>query len=54
VHADDVISYRATVTATRPLASRPGWGLLTFLAEGHAPGGQLVMSFEGKVLVQGR
>ena len=54
VHAGDVIAYRSTVTAKRPLTSRSGWGLVTFLAEGHNGGGHLVMSFEGRVLVQSR
>lgn len=54
VHAGDVISYRSTITAKRPLSSRPGWGMVTFLAEGHTPAGELVMSFEGRVLVQAR
>lgn len=52
VHAGDVIAYRSTVTAKRPLASRPGWGMVTFVAEGHNAEGELVMSFEGRVLVQ--
>lgn len=51
VHAGDTIAYRSTVTAMRELASRPGWGLVTFLAEGHNPAGELVMAFEGRVLV---
>lgn len=51
VHAGDVISYRTTVIAKRELASRPGWGIVTFLAEGHNPAGEEVMRFEGKVLV---
>lgn len=54
VHAGDVISYRSTVTAKRLLASRPGWGMVTFLAEGHNTAGELVMSFEGRVLVQSK
>lgn len=54
VHAADVIAYRLTVTARRALASRPGWGMVTFLAEGHNPSGALVMGFEGRVLVQSR
>lgn len=54
VHAGDVVSYRSTVVATRELASRKGWGMVTFLSEGHNPAGELVMSFEGRVLVQAR
>ncbi len=54
VHAGDEISYRSTVTAKRLLASRPGWGMVTFFAEGHNTAGELVMSFEGRVLVQSK
>lgn len=54
VHAGEVISYRSTLTAKRLLASRPGWGMVTFLAEGHNAAGVLVMSFEGRVLVQAK
>jgi acyl dehydratase len=52
VHAGDKIAYRSTVTAKRELASRPGWGMVTFLAEGHNPAGEEVMRFEGRVLVE--
>ncbi len=51
VHAGDEVTYRVTIVAKRELASKPGWGLLTFLAEGHNPAGEEVMQFEGKVLV---
>lgn len=54
VYPGDSIAYRSTITATRPLASRPGWGMVSFLAEGHNPAGELVMRFDGKVLVQAR
>lgn len=54
VHAGDVIAYRSTITAKRPLSSRPGWGMVTFLAEGHNVAGLLVVSFEGRVLVQAK
>lgn len=54
VHAGDGIVYRSTIIATRALTSRPGWGMVTFRAEGHNPAGALVMSFEGRVLVQAR
>ncbi len=52
VHAGEAITYQATVIAKRSLASRPGWGMVTFLSEGHNAKGEPVMSFEGKVLVQ--
>lgn len=54
VHPGEDIAYRSTVLAARPLASRPGWGMVTFLSEGHNAAGELVMSFEGRVLVQAR
>ncbi|NMD09493.1 MAG: dehydratase [Phyllobacteriaceae bacterium] len=54
VHAGEAISYHTRVVAARLLNSRPGWGMVTFLNEGHNPKGDVVMSFEGKVLVQAR
>jgi len=50
----DTLRYRMTVTAKRELASRPGWGLVFSLNEGHNQHGELVYSFEGKVLTQRR
>jgi len=46
----DTISYRSTVTGTRELNSRPGWGLVFSMNEGFNQKGELVFSFEGKVL----
>ena len=46
----DAISYRSTVTGTRELNSRPGWGLVFSMNEGFNQKGELVFSFEGKVL----
>lgn len=54
VHAGDVIAYRSTIIDKRLLASRPGWGLVTFLSEGRDAAGELVMGFEGKVLVEAK
>ena len=54
VHAGEAISYHTRVVAARLLNSRPGWGMVTFLNEGHNPKGDVVMSFEGRVLVQAR
>ena len=51
VPALETVFYRTTVVAKRELASRPGWGIVTFLAEGHNTAGEEVMRFEGKVLV---
>jgi acyl dehydratase len=44
------VSYRGIVTAKRELASRPAWGLVSSLNEGFNQNGDLVFSFEGKVL----
>ncbi|MCA0432706.1 MAG: MaoC family dehydratase N-terminal domain-containing protein [Proteobacteria bacterium] len=51
VHPGDVVSFRNTITDKRELASRPQWGMITMLSEGHNQRGELVMSFSGKVLV---
>ena len=51
VFPGDTVSYRGIVTAKRELASRPAWGLLSSLNEGRNQAGDLVLSFEGKVLV---
>jgi acyl dehydratase len=52
VRPGDTISYRLTVTGKRVLSSRPRWGLVESLNEGVNQTGQLVFSFEGRVLVQ--
>jgi acyl dehydratase len=46
----DTLSYRTTVTGKRELASRPGWGLVFSFNEGFNQSGELVFSFEGKVM----
>jgi len=50
----DTISYRATVTGKRELRSRPGWGLVFSQNEGFNQKGELVFSFDGKVLTPAR
>lgn len=50
----DTISYRTTVTGKRELKSRPGWGLVFAMNEGFNQAGELVFSFEGKVLTPKR
>jgi acyl dehydratase len=50
VFPGDTISYRATVTAKRELVPRPGLGLLFSVNEGVNQAGELVFSFDGKVL----
>lgn len=50
----DTITYRSTVTGKRELNSRPGWGLVFSHNEGFNQAGELVFSFEGKVLTPKR
>jgi acyl dehydratase len=50
----DTISFRTTVTGKRELNSRPGWGLVFALNEGFNQKGELVFSFEGKVMTPKR
>jgi acyl dehydratase len=54
VFAGDTVTYSTTATGTRELASRPGWGLLFSHNEGVNQAGELVFSFEGKVMTQRR
>jgi acyl dehydratase len=54
VFPGDVVSYRCTVTSKRELVSRPQWGLVFSLNEGFNQNGELVFSFEGKVLTARR
>ena len=50
----DTLSYRTVVTGKRELASRPKWGMIHSHNEGHNQHGELVFSFEGKVLTARR
>jgi acyl dehydratase len=50
----DIITYRYTVTGKRELNSRPGWGIVFSLNEGFNQTGELIYSFEGKVLTPKR
>jgi acyl dehydratase len=54
VYAGDTISYRCTITDKRELKSRPAWGLVFSHNEGFNQKGELVFSFEGKVLTPKR
>jgi acyl dehydratase len=54
VHAGDTISYRTTVTGKREHAGKRDWGLVETLNEGFNQRGELVFSFNGKVLVRKR
>ncbi len=51
VFPSDMVSYRSRATGKRELASKPRWGLVFSLNEGINQNGELVFSFEGKVLV---
>lgn len=52
VFAGETISFTRTGVGHRPLASRPGWHLLTILAEGFDTTGAKVIEFENSVLVK--
>jgi acyl dehydratase len=54
VHVGDVVTYRVSVAALRELATKPAWGLVTAFAEGHNQNGDLVVSFEPKMLTARR
>jgi acyl dehydratase len=50
VYAGDEVTYFATLTASRPLASRPGTFMNTTLNEGINQNGDMVVTFESSVL----
>lgn len=54
VYAGDTVTYAGTVKSTRLMASRPGWGLMFGLHQGHNQHDELVFAYEGVVLVQAR
>jgi acyl dehydratase len=54
VYAGDTITYVMEVIETRPLKSRPGWGLAVSRNTGTNQDGELVFSFVGSVFVQCR
>lgn len=47
VRAGDTVTYFSECTSKRPLASRPGWGIVFSLNTGVNQHGELVMSFDG-------
>lgn len=51
VFAGETISYRLTTTGLKPMRNRPGWSIMTALAEAHNGNGDPVMSFESAVLI---
>ena len=54
VYVGDEITFWQTIAAKRPLASRPGWGLVTSECGGHNQKGEPVISFVSKNFVQMR
>ena len=54
VYPGDTIRYSSRVTGKRELASKPKWGIVFFMNEGINQKGELVYSFEGKVLTARR
>ncbi len=50
VFPGDTVRYTCTVTSKRVLASRPKWGLVFSLNQGFNQHGELVYSFDGKVM----
>ena len=54
VRPGDTIRYSCKVTGKRDLASKPKWGIVFSMNEGINQKGELVFSFEGKVLTARR
>ena len=52
VYAGETITFTRTGLAHRPVASRPGWRLLTIRSEAFDSTGDKVIEFESAVLVQ--
>ena len=52
VFAGETVTYTRTVTGHRPLAKRPGWHLVTVVAEGTDSTGATVIQFQSAVLVK--
>jgi acyl dehydratase len=52
VYAGETITFKRTVLAHRPLASRPGWRLMSVRAEAFDSTGDKVIEFESAVLVK--
>lgn len=54
VYAGDRVTYVMEAVETRPLASRPGWGLVRLRAEGFNQHGDKVLSLIDNVFVERR
>ncbi|MBA8839284.1 acyl dehydratase [Ochrobactrum sp. RH2CCR150] len=52
VYAGDTITFKRTVHAMRPLASRPGWSMLTMSLRAHNQNGEDVLSFDNAAMVK--
>ncbi|MCO6049853.1 MaoC family dehydratase [Mesorhizobium sp. RP14(2022)] len=52
VFAGETVSYSRKVTAHRRMASRPGWRIVTTLAEAYDSTGDKVLEFESAVLLR--
>ncbi|WP_299934426.1 MaoC family dehydratase [uncultured Nitratireductor sp.] len=52
VFEGDTITFTRTATAHRPLASRPGWHLVTLMAAACNGDGETVMQFDNGVLMK--
>lgn len=54
VLAGDTVTYVYEATSMRPLASRPGWGIVFGRAEAFNQRGELVLTFENSVFMPRR
>ncbi len=54
VYVGDTISYASEVIEVRPLASRPGWGLVRMRTTGTNQNGVRVYEFEGSAFIERR
>ena len=52
VYAGDTITYKRVVHAIRPLASRPGWSMLTMTSSAYNQNGEEVLSFDNAAMVK--
>jgi len=52
VYAGDTITYTRRATGHRALATRPGWRMMTIVAEAFNASGEKVLEFENAVLIK--
>ncbi|MBB4094005.1 MaoC family dehydratase [Ochrobactrum pecoris] len=52
VYAGDTITYKRVVHAIRPLASRPGWSMLTMTTSAYNQNGEEVLLFDNAAMVK--